>query len=52
MSLLSNNKITEIFYSVDESCKEFAQIIRENRLLAIGDEKNIAIAGTKCPTVK
>jgi hypothetical protein len=39
MSLLSNDKITEIFCAADEFCKEFTQVITENRRLAIGDGK-------------
>ncbi|MDR2564270.1 MAG: hypothetical protein LBC98_10085 [Prevotellaceae bacterium] len=39
MILLSSDKITEIFCAADKFCKEFAQIIREHRRLAIGDGK-------------
>jgi hypothetical protein len=39
MSLLTNDKITEIFCAADEFCKEFSQVISENRTLAIGDGK-------------
>jgi hypothetical protein len=39
MSLLANDKITEIFCSADKFCKEFAQMIKENRRLAIKDGK-------------
>lgn len=39
MSLLTNDKITEIFCAADEFCKEFAQIIKENQQTAIDDGK-------------
>lgn len=39
MSLLTNDKVTEIFYSADEFCKEFSQLIQTNRQKAIGDGK-------------
>ncbi len=39
MSLLTIDKVTEIFCSADEFCKEYAQLIKENEQLAIGDGK-------------
>jgi hypothetical protein len=39
MSLLTNDKITEIFCATDEFCKEFSKIIKEERRPAIGDGK-------------
>ncbi|MFV0390670.1 MAG: IS982 family transposase [Paludibacteraceae bacterium] len=39
MSLLTIDKITEFFCSADEFCKEYAQLIKENEQLAIGDGK-------------
>ncbi|GAB6009187.1 hypothetical protein MK137Hg11_000180600 [Dysgonomonas reticulitermitis] len=39
MSLLTNDKITEIFCAADEFCKEYSQVIKENRTLSITDGK-------------
>ncbi|GHV18538.1 hypothetical protein FACS1894169_15290 [Bacteroidia bacterium] len=39
MSLLTNDKITEIFCVADEFCKEYSQVIKENRTLSITDGK-------------
>jgi hypothetical protein len=39
MSLLTIDKITEIFCATDEFCKEFSQVIKENRTVSIEDGK-------------
>ncbi|MDH8701555.1 hypothetical protein M2138_000901, partial [Dysgonomonadaceae bacterium PH5-43] len=33
MSLLTEDKITEIFCAADEFCKEYAEVIKEKRIL-------------------
>lgn len=40
MSLLTKDKITEIFYSADEFCKEYSLLIKENKMLPVNDGKN------------
>lgn len=39
MSLLTIDKVTEIFCSADEFCKEYAQVIKENKALPCADDK-------------
>jgi len=39
MSILTKDKITEIFYAADEFCKEYSQTIKENKLISCNDGK-------------
>ena len=41
MSILTKNKFTEIFFAVDEFCKEYSQTIKENKSISCNDSKKL-----------
>ncbi len=52
MSLLTKDKITEIFCLADDFCKEYSAEIDSQKKYPPVRAKKRATANTKCPTVR